>query len=139
MNKKIDKEYVEIRANNWSKKVSKLYNFVNDNLSNNDIECIADKKMVMYEELMQKFNVPKIDIPILNLRKNKTILASFKPIGLWVIGANGRIDILTKNGAFILADMSENDEQTQWKVYSPENRKEGVDFDSNFINKLVAE
>ena len=86
---------------------------------------------------MQKFNVSPVELPILELRKNKELLASFKPMGLWVIGANGRIDILTKAGSYILVDIAEKTEPSIWKVYTPSNRKQSVDFDSNFIAALI--
>lgn len=58
-------------------------------------------------------------------------------MGLWVIGANGRIDILTKSGAYILVDVGEKEGPSNWKVYAPKNRKKGVDFDNKFIAELI--
>jgi len=91
----------------------------------------------MYEELMQKYNVGSEDIPMLDIYKNKVIIATFKPVGLWVIGANGRIDILIESGAYIVVDTAEKGKKPEWKVFTPKNRKSGKNLDSSLIMELV--
>ncbi len=135
----INKPYIERRANDWVKKVKTLYSFVKIALVNHkEIECKSSENMVMHEEPMEKFGVSPKDVPIFDLYMDKKLIATFKPVGLWVIGSKGRIDILTKAGAFILADVSEDEEQSEWKVYTPENRKKGESFNEGFIDKLVS-
>lgn len=135
----IDKPYIESRVTDWLQRIGQIYDSVRNTLGNvRNIECLTTRKVVMHEELMQKYNVAPTDVPILDINKSDKLLASFKPIGLWVIGANGRIDILTKDGAFILVDVSEKGAQSNWKVYTPKNRKDGRIFDSSFINDLVS-
>jgi hypothetical protein len=58
-------------------------------------------------------------------------------VGLWVIGAKGKIDILTKAGSFILADVAEDETQSEWQVFTPKNRKKSESFNAKFINKLL--
>lgn len=134
----IDKPYIEDRANKWIEKVDNLYKIVRDALKNDtDIEYRVDNNVVMYEELMDKFGVPPKNVPIFDIYIKKQLIATFKPIGLWVIGAAGRIDILTKKGSYILIDMSENESTPLWRVFTPQNRKKGESFDEAFISKLV--
>jgi len=134
----INKPYIESRVNDWLSRITGLYNFVRETLEDiRDVECVTTKNVVMHEELMKKFDVPPTNVPILDITRSGKILATFKPIGLWVIGANGRIDILTKGGAFILVDIAEKNEPPIWKVYSPTNRKQGKAFEANFIFELV--
>ena len=134
---KIDKLYIERRANEWVKKVKTLYSFVKFALTSyKEIEYKSTNNVVMYEELMEKFGVLPKNVPIFDLYVDKQLIATFKPIGLWVLGSKGRIDILTKSGAFILVDVAKN--QSEWKVYPPENRKKGESFDKKFIDKLVS-
>ena len=135
----IDKPYIESRVEDWLVRINNIYDSVRSALENiDDIEFVATRQVVMHEELMQKFNVPTRNVPILDIKRSGSLLASFKPIGLWVIGAYGRIDILTKDGAFILVDVSEEGNPPLWKVYTPKNRKDGKSFDSIFINELVS-
>ncbi|MCP4348250.1 MAG: hypothetical protein GY795_22410 [Desulfobacterales bacterium] len=136
----IDKTYIESRVNDWVKRVEDLYSVVKAALANSEgIECKSAKYTTMHEELMQNFGVLPKKVPILDLYKDKTLIASFKPVGLWVIGANGRIDILTKSGAFILVDVAEKGNKSEWKVFAPDNRKNGMIFNSELIDKLVRE
>ncbi len=134
----INKSYIENMVNDWKKRLDSLYFFVGQSLTGiQNVECRQTKHMTMYEELMQKFEIGPAKIPILDVYKYKNVIASFKPIGLWVTGANGRIDILTKSGAFILVDIAEKGEKPDWKVFSPKSRKKGKDFDPVFIAELV--
>lgn len=134
----IDKEYIESRVSDWISRICNLFSSVKDYCSDYpQIEFAENTTTRMHEELMQKYNVSQVDLPVLELKKNKELLASFKPVGLWVIGANGRVDILTKSGAYILVDVAEKGEPSKWKVYAPKNRRESVDFDSKFIAELI--
>lgn len=134
----IDKPDIEGRVEDWLQRLAALYTFVERTLENSEnIECKSTKHMTMHEELMQKFDVEPKRVPILDIYKSKTVIASFKPVGLWVIGANGRVDILTKSGAFILVNVADKGEKSDWKVYSPQNRRKGTDFDVTFIEELV--
>lgn len=134
----IDKKYIENRVNDWKKRIVDIFSFVKESCSNHpEIDFGENKTTQMHEELMQKFGVSPVELPILEIKKNKELLASFKPKGLWVIGANGRIDILTKEGSFILVDISEKEEPSIWKVFAPSNRRKSVDFDKKFITDLV--
>ena len=134
----IDKKYIESRVNDWRHRIVDIFSFVKKSCSNYpEIDFSENKTTQMHEELMQKFDVSPVELPILEIRKNKELLASFKPMGLWVIGANGRIDILTKAGSYILVDVAEKEEPSIWKVYTPSNRKESVEFDNKFIADLV--
>lgn len=136
----IDKLYIESRANEWVRRVNDLYSEVKGTLADSEeIEFGSAKHTIMNEELMRRSGVSPRKVPILDLYKNKSLIASFKPVGLWVIGANGRIDILTKSGSFILVDVSEKDGRSDWRVFAPDNRKKGMVFDSGFISKLVRE
>jgi hypothetical protein len=135
---KIDKPYIKGRVKDWLQRLAALYSFVERTLENSEnIECKSTNHMTMYEELMQKSDVEPERVPILDIYKNKTVIASFKPVGLWVVGANGRVDILTKSGAFILVDVADKGKKSDWKVYTPRNRRKGTDFDVTFIEELV--
>lgn len=134
----IDKSYIESRVNDWVQRIDDLYLFVKHTLVNvKGVKYELIKKMVMHEELMQEYGVAPTDVPILDLYKEEKLIASFKPIGLWVIGANGRVDILTKVGAFILVNVTEIEGDSKWEVFAPTNRRKGQPFDANFIHELV--
>lgn len=134
----MDREYIENRVREWSNRIKDVFSLVKESGSNfPNVEFIENQTTLMNEELMQKYHVAPVNLPILEIRKNKELLASFKPVGLWVIGANGRIDILTKEGAYLLVDIADKEESSAWRVFSPKNRKKGVDFNKEFIASLI--
>lgn len=134
----INKEYIEERVNDWVQRINTVYSLVKSSLSNvQGVQCTEDKKTQMHEDLMQKYEVSPIVLPILDVNKGNELIASFKPIGLWVIGANGRIDILTRNGSYILVDIADKKAVPDWRVYTPTNRKESVAFNKEFLSGLV--
>jgi hypothetical protein len=134
----INKAHIEKKVRDWTERVNKLYSFVRNHLSNiKGIECKTSKNMTMYEEQMKKFDVPPANVPILDVYKENILIASFKPLGLWVIGANGRIDVLTKTGVYILVDLAENGRDAKWEVFTPTNKQKAQSFNANFVKKLA--
>jgi len=134
----IDKEYIEKRVEDWIQRVDRVFSLVRDSLSGNpEIELVQNKTVSMHEELMQKYEVSPVNLPVLEIRRKSVLLASFKPMGLWVIGANGRIDILTKEGSYILVDLEGKEKPSNWQVYTPKNRKNSIAFDKEFLWELV--
>lgn len=134
----INKEHIENRVEDWGQRIESVFSLVKNSLSgNSEIEFAEHKTVQMNEELMQKFGVSAVSLPVLEVKRKGVLVASFKPIGLWVIGANGRIDILTKEGSYILVDLEGKDKPSDWRVYTPKNRKKSIPFDKEFVRGLV--
>jgi len=91
----------------------------------------------MYEGLMHRYNVEAEELPILDVYKDKVMIAMFEPIGLWVTGSDGRIDILTESRAYIVAGTAEEGKKPGWKVFTPGDRKTGRNMDSSLIMDMV--
>lgn len=134
----IDKPYIERRVAEWANRIDALYSIVQDALSGmREISTSMSRSISMNEELMQKYSVPGRELPILDIKKNGQIIATLKPIGLWVIGANGRVDLLSEKGSYILVDHAEHGTTPDWKVFTPSNRTKSESFDANFIRRAV--
>jgi len=87
LNGVIDKPYVESRVDNWKLRINKLYSLVENTLENVDgIEYEVTKKITMYEELMNKFNIAPTEIPILDLYYQKKLLTMKNMKGLLSMG-----------------------------------------------------
>lgn len=93
--------------------------------------------MTMHEELMEEFGLPPESIDTADIYKDGRLLASFKPKGLWIIGANGRIDLLTSKGSYILVDGAEQFQPPKWLIYSPEDKRNGKPFDKSSLLKIL--
>lgn len=134
----IDKSYVEQQVEEWKQRIDSLYSFVQNSIASmNDVSFDKNRQTTMNEALMREHHVNPQTVPILDIYKSGQLVASFKPVGLWVIGANGRIDILTEKGAYILVDKAEENGSPNWEVFSPQERRAGAPFDSSIIDKLV--
>ena len=90
----------------------------------------------MQEGLMKDFDIPKRDIATAGTLENNKVV-SVKPFGLWIIGSNGRIDLLTVNGNYIVADQSEKLTPPNWKLYSMTGRLHPVDFSKYKFLKIL--
>lgn len=69
----------------------------------------------MHEQLMQKFNVPARDLPVLELSSGQRS-ARLEPRGLWIIGANGRLDLFAGPDHYMIVDIAENLRSPQWQI-----------------------
>ena len=122
---KIDKRHIEKRVRDWKKRVADLYATIKLWLKNSEYSLVIGQKSTMFKEQMSRFHVPKTDVDTADIYKNKKFVMTIKPNGLWVIGANGRIDILTMKGNYLLIDFAEEFKNPQWKLYIAD-KKNGV-------------
>jgi len=125
---------VEYEVNHWITQVKDLYSFIKGVLADSNIEFKTSTKIEIYEREMKEHDISPKDVPILDLYRDKNLIATFKPLGLWVIGGRAKIDVLTKKGGFILTDTGNNEAQPEWKVLTSDKNN---DFDKKFILELV--
>ncbi|MGA2638973.1 hypothetical protein [Methylocella sp.] len=105
------------RIDDWLTRIAAIYDSAS--LWSGALQLTADKsrKVLMSEELMQKFAIPDKEIEILDINKDGEPILSFVPAGLWVIGSNGRIDIIGRNGTNLLLDSARSLEPPAWFVH----------------------
>jgi len=131
---KITKEDLVNQIENWRKRLSDLYSIITEWLKDDKRYSVKTTDTVqIYEELMQKYKINPQNFPVADILKNGKLILSIKPFGLWVIGANGRIDIITGKGSQMLTDMSEQFQAPQWTVFSPKNRRKGLPFTKDYL------
>jgi hypothetical protein len=98
----------------------------------------------MYEELMQRFAVPARELPALAVCRAAQDVLTFKPYGLWVIGANGRIDVFGQAASYFLVDRAPRFQPSRWQLYGSSGRRiggrriaDGVDFTKEVFEDLL--
>jgi len=137
-NKKITKKQVEKRVQDWKGRIVNLHSLISKWLKNNPEYSIKNESSIeMYEELMQKFQVPKESIKILDIYYKNHIIATIKPIGLWIVGTNGRLDILYKGGSVTLVDKSEQFKEPEWFAYGKIDKNKGNPFNQKYFQKIL--
>lgn len=134
--KKVDKQQVEKRVRDWKKRVSELYSTMKIWLKDSEYSLKVGPKVIMYEGLMSQFDVPSTEIDTIDIYKGKNFVLTLKPKGLWIIGANGRIDILSIVGSYTLVDLAEPFEVPNWKLFNGD-KKNGIEFNKQTFFKLL--
>ena len=132
----VDKHLVEKRVADWKKRVADLYSTIKTWLIDSEYSLKLGPKLTMFEELMSRFSVPPTDIDTADVFKNKSFILTLKPQGLWIIGVNGRIDILTMKGNYQLVDYANQFETPKWKLFSGA-KKNGVEFSKQTFLQLL--
>ena len=134
----ITKEHIERRVDDWAERITKLYSLIKEWLAPIPSYEIRERNDVrMYEELMQKNDVPERVLSSLDIYHEGSIVATIKPIGLWIIGANGRVDILLKGGAVMLVDISDRFDSPKWIAHSRPKTGNGTDFCKEYFFGLL--
>jgi hypothetical protein len=95
----------------------------------------------VYEAGLSPDDVPPIDI--LTIERSGQPVAVVRPRGLWIIGANGRLDLLLTPKAggrrlFILYDHSSPmEDRTDWRIMRPSDSPEQPVFDPGRMRELL--
>ncbi|QLH73016.1 hypothetical protein [Rhodopseudomonas palustris] len=132
----VTKQHVEERVQDWKNRLSDLFRDVGGWARDNGWQVDDRGKVSMHEELMQKFNLPPTSQPTLRL-DGECGYALFKPKGLWVIGANGRVDLYTSKGTFIIVDLAERGEPPRWTIFRTSSKREGEPFSPEILANLI--
>lgn len=138
--KEVTKEDIQKRIDDWKKRISSLYDMIAEWVaSEGRYRCSRRPAIQMYEELMQKLSVRPEVLELLDVYHGRELVATVKPIGLWIVGANGRLDILTRNGVTILVDKAEKFHKPRWVAYSSTNGRQTRRFDKRYFVRLIEE
>lgn len=118
----IDRDHVTRRVDDWVGRINALYDQVIAWLPTG---WTAQKTgtIRMHEELMQRFDVPARDLPVLGLSSERRS-ARVEPRGLWIIGANGRLDFFVGSQHYVIVDVAENLQPPQWRIAPFSNRQQ---------------
>lgn len=110
----IDRNHVMRRVDDWVDRVSALYADICRWLP---AGWTAQKSgsVRMHEPLMQKFDLPARDLPVLEFSSGERS-ARLEPRGLWIIGANGRLDLFAGAHHYMIVDTAENLQPPQWQI-----------------------
>ncbi len=123
---------------NWQQRIQDLYEQVRSCAGDSaDLSFSEEMTANLYEKPMYDCGLGPVKLPVLNIHRKNDFVASFQPIGLWVLGANGRIDILTKEGTFELIDEAEVGKPPIWQVFAPKSW-EAKPFDNEVVERLLS-
>lgn len=135
----VDRQHIVNRVQNWKGRINGLYQQVSQWLENisQGHELRTGPPMIMYEPLMETFDLPQEEIDTTDIYKNKKLLLTFKPKGLWLIGINGMVEIISMKGIYVLGDRAEQFEQPDWHIFYRGKHDPGKAFTIDELRKLL--
>ena len=118
----IDKSQIEDRLTDWIERIGNLYDEIESWL-HNDLQYRFERShpTTLEKEMMEKFGVNKIQLPTANIFRHNNLVTSLKPKGLWVIGANGRVDLISKSKLIMLLDLADQFQPAEWHIVYSKN------------------
>ena len=132
-----EREQVTKEVDEWLCRVGRLYTDVQEWLGDRgDLRFEKTRTVTISEEIMQRFAVTDREVPVLDVVLGEQVLASFVPRGLWLIGAWGRVDVITKDKTSILVVIKQADE-LEWRVVSAGDRHPTGRFDRAALLELM--
>jgi len=133
----MEREYIARRICNWQERVESLFEQIEgwcDNLEN--VTCDDPGNIEMSEQMMVDFKLPAIDMPSRRVLHNGNVMMFIKPYGLWIIGANGRIDVIGRKSISKLVNKSDFFEASDWHLFL-RNDKVGHVFNRQTFSQLI--
>ena len=134
---KVDARYINRRVDDWEKRVKNLYTKISEWLP--DGWTTQQGELVcMHEEMMRRFKVAARQIPTLLLVNGSENRARLEPRGLWIIGANGRIDMKFGSCHYLIVDVAGSFEAPNWQVANAEQRLDRVALTENWLKQALS-
>lgn len=121
--RKITKGEVEARVRDWIRRLEELYGRL-DKWLPRDSEAQVRKEHLaqVVEPPMSQFKVAPHRIPTYTVLIGKRRI-SFVPSALWVVGANGRVNVSTNVRQHMLIDIGGKDgKESDWQLVLPDDR-----------------
>lgn len=114
----LSRDEVEARYVDWRERVDQLMNRLAEWARDAGGEVARSDLPPKAEDLLSKYAVAPVSLPKLEITINGAF-AKVEPFGLWVIGANGRVDIKTRRGVFKLVDVALPFDAPHWRIAGP--------------------
>lgn len=111
----IDRAYVERRLDDWRTRIDRLYGDIESWLPAN-WSMASGAGVSIREDLMLRFAVAEQTLPTKTLLRSGVRAGRIEPRGLWIIGANGRLDLISTTHHSIIVDRAESFERPQWII-----------------------
>lgn len=111
---RIDRSHIERRIVEWHGRILSLYarlvGWLPEGWSGQETEDVA-----MNEPLMRNFSVAERRLPSLVMSMGH-LSVRLEPRGLWIVGTNGRIDMVSLEGHDILYDQADLYKEPCWMI-----------------------
>lgn len=111
---RIDRAHVQRRIDDWRGRVAGLYDDLESWLPTG-WSALRRLDVVMDEQVMRSVGVSKERLPSLVLQRGGSSVR-LEPRALWIMGANGRIDMVAPSGHAVIIDHADLYEPARWTI-----------------------
>ncbi len=133
----ITPDYVNQRVEDWLKRLDDLFAQIKVWASANGWTVADGGASPMRGELMERTGVKQREQPSLYVRNAGGADIWIRPKGLWVIGANGRVDVYAGNKVYTLVDVADPLQTPQWVLHRVGMGTRGEPFDPKLLAGMV--
>lgn len=122
--RRLTKSYVQKRLRDWGRRIDALFKQIErwavDEWGEDSVTWSKRKQLQEYP--MKQVGVPARQFPVLEIQAGKRQV-TFLPNCVWIIGANGRIDVVANGHHYTLCDHAgEDGESSDWQITHPDPR-----------------
>ena len=121
---KVTKTYVHKRLRDWERRIMALFKQIGEWAAKEwgEGSVVWGERLQRNEHMMQQFGVPPRRLPTVEVRTGKRTV-TFLPSCLWIIGANGRVDVIAGPSSYMIVDMAgEDGRPSEWQISNPDSR-----------------
>lgn len=134
--KGLTRDQIVARVDDWLDRLNELYRRIEACAARVGSQVLRKSIPQTREDLMIRFDVEPIDLPALAVVSEKSRV-SFVPLALWVVGANGRVNITTNTRTYILIDEEEYGNPPRWVIVNRAKRNDQIELDDETILRLI--
>jgi len=128
--------YVEQRLQDWTDRLQRLFAEVAEWVPPS-WQILHGDVIQRHEELMRRYGISPREVPTFTILKNGHRIA-FVPSALWIIGADGRVNVTVDATQYILADRRAiASVASQWEIVLGERRNQTVPFTRHVFLSLI--
>ena len=133
---KLDTDHVRRRVDDWEERLNDLYATIESWLPDG---WTAGKgpPVLMHAELMREFQVAPRQLPTLELASESGESARLEPRGLWIVGANGRVDLKHDGHHYLIVDRAENFERPDWQAVRDDRRRDRRKVSCEWLRQIL--
>ncbi|GJE70417.1 hypothetical protein [Methylorubrum podarium] len=127
---------VEDRVEDWAQRIAGLYGRIESWLPPG-WSSRRTRRVRMIEEPMREVDLPPRELPVLDLLADEAPAATIEPRGLWIVGANGRLDLRRGADHHLILDRAANFEEPDWVLVPLSDRRRALPLDRSALSSVL--
>ena len=128
--------HVVHRVEDWVGRINQLYTQIEQWLPER-WTARPGVQLTVQEALMKKMGVPGRQLPTRELMYDGMVRGQLVPHALWIIGANGRIDLFVPTGLYLIVDRAKLFAPPDWQIAAMKVRQNVAPLSADTFRKIL--